>query len=153
MSDLPLDMTDGSPGHISHHLKLHQAFNSQVIGPIVVAHTTSGVDTGIAIYTPVIGDRITGLWVEPTQAWDVSGEQFGLGIAGTVDADLAFRFSAPAVPTAKATFPRGQGVGTMFGLEVVRLQTEDPIVIRSVIGGNATGAMNVWVEVMAASLF
>lgn len=124
---------------------------SQVVGPFTV--TSVNADAGVPLFTPAVGDRIIGMWVEATEAFDVSGEQFGIGIAGTTDADLAMKINAPVVPSSKPTFTRGQGSGFPFGTEVIRLTSTAPLLYRSVIGGNATGAMTVWLRIIPAAAF
>lgn len=147
------DLTAPVTGHADAHTALHAMFNGLVRGPFTLTHSTPGIDTGVTLWTPETGDRIVGLWLEPSQDWSVAGEQLGLGIAGTSDADLAFRSTIPATPTAKPTFSRGQGTGFSTLLEVARLTSTDPIVARTVTGGNTTGSLTLWVMTLAATVF
>jgi hypothetical protein len=116
-----------------------------VEGPFTLTHATSGIDTGVALWTPAVGDHIVGLWIELTEAFDAADEKLGIGYAGTIDADLAFQFplSMLTPPAAHATFDRGQGVGFSQLTEVVRIKHTTPLVARTLVGGNTTGALQV----------
>lgn len=146
MTDLPTDRTlDSTPSqHLSDHNELHRQHN-WVKGPFTLAHDTPNIDTGVTLWTPAVGDIITGLWVEIGEAFDVDGELIGLGISGTVDADLAFKFPVDSAPPVHATFARGEGVGFGFGASMIRLLSAAPIRARTVTGGNVTGSLQLWV--------
>ncbi len=66
MANLPVDMgtSDGSPhstpsDHLDHHVKLHKAFNGLVsVSRFTLAHNTAGIDTGVTLWTPEVGDQI-----------------------------------------------------------------------------------------------
>lgn len=153
MPDLPINRTVSSTAaeHIADHTVLHHAFNTAVLGPFAVAHDTPGIDTGITLWTPHVGDAITGLWVEFLVGWSVDNEELGLGVAGTVDADLGYRFPLPTMtPVAHPTWVRGEGVGIPTLGSVTRLLTTAPIVARTVIGMNTTGSLNLWVTTINA---
>ncbi len=92
--------------------------------------------------------------MEFTAGWSEADDQMGLGIAGTTDADLAFKFPLlTSIPSVKPTFPRGLGIGIPFGGEVVRILTEDPIVARTVNGGHDSGSLNLTVYSLSTVLF
>lgn len=151
MADIPIRTTASSAEeHLDDHRKLHALHNGVVRGPYSL--NFANADAGVNLFTPQVGDLITGLWVEVTQGWDVEGEQVGIGVAATTDDDLAMKFPTPTmVPAARVTFPRGQGVGIPLGGEVIRILTEAPLIARTVIGGNTTGGLNLWLSTIPAS--
>lgn len=123
----------------------------EVRGPFELSWDTPGIDDGVELWTPTAGDHITGLWIEPGEGWDAPDERFGLGVDGTVDNDLAFVFPVPSVsPTARPTFPRSQALGVPLGAEVFRVLTNDPLVIRTLVGGNTQGSMSLYVVTVSA---
>lgn len=148
---LDRSLTSSPADHLADHLALHRAFN-MVRGPFTLAHDAPGIDSGVVLWTPNVGDIITGVWVEFAEAFDAVGEEIGLGIAGTTDADLALRFPVTVAPPALTpTFPRGRGLGIpLLGSEVVRVLTTDPIRARTVIGGNTAGSLTLRVLTIPA---
>lgn len=155
MPDMSLTRSASSTAaeHLEDHYKLHTAYNQAVLGPFTLNYNTAGIDTGVTLFTPAVGDVITGLWVEFTSAWSVVGDEIGLGIAGTLDADLAFSFSLINVaPPTYPTFQRGVGIGLPALGSPVRLLTTAPIVARTKIGGNITGGLNLWVTTFPAAM-
>lgn len=154
MPHLPINITvSRSPAdHLADHIALHQ-MQGQIQGPFALAWNTSGINTGVALWTPHVDDRIMGLWVELDEEFDVEDEQMGLGIVGATDADLAYIFDVTTPPVASPSWVRGAGLGYPLGTSVTRLLTETPIVARAVIGGNTQGSLTMWVATLPASMF
>jgi len=152
MSDIPTRTGESTASdHLLDHGKLHAFHNGIVRGPFTL--TAAGLATGVTLYTPQIGEWIIGVTARFTEAFDAPGEQIGLGIAGTTDDDLAFKFPASTMmPPARPTFPRTQLFGIPWGGEVVGIATEEPLVAKSVLGTATTGALLLYVHTLPASL-
>lgn len=146
-------LTTGPQQHLADHQQLHNLHNALVQGPFTLTHDTPGIDTGVTLWTPAFGDRIIGLTVEFTQLWSTPGEKFGLGIAGTADDDLGFVFDTATVLPDHPTWARGEGFGFMWGAAVIRLLSAEPILARTVVGGNGTGGLHMWVHTLPASAY
>lgn len=131
--------------HNDDHEALHK-FHNQLKGPFRLAFSTPGIDTGVALWTPETGETIIGVYVVFQQMFDVANEKIGIGVNGTVDADLGFQVPVTGtLPPATPTWPRVQGFGIPAYGSVATLLSDAPLVARTVVGGNTQGSLDLYV--------
>lgn len=122
---------EGPPGLVVHRFQLEHA----------------DVDAGAPLLTVAAGALIPGLWAMIEEGFDAPAERLGLGTAATPANQLAFPF--PAAPPTWPTFDGAErAVGTVWGIELLRLVEDTELYLHSMVGGNTTGRLTVFLPVL-----